>query len=58
MPLITYRELVEFYGSKIAHALLRVIEASSDAQDNVIFFDNETRLQRAFENMGRGALAA
>jgi len=55
---ITYRELVAFYGPRTARALLRTIEAALGEKSNVIYLDNELRLQHALASMNRELRAA
>ena len=48
---VTYRELVELYGERLAFAYLRVIErhAANAGSAQIIPFDRNIRMQRALD---------
>ena len=49
MASITYSELIDRYGSELAHDLLITIEKSAKIRDSIIHIDENTRLQRALD---------
>jgi len=55
---ITYKEMTLMYGPKAAQAFLRVLETSAHSSSDVVPFDHEERMRRAFEGFAEEEQAA
>ncbi len=58
MQHVTYKELVKRYGEQMAFGLLIAIERSAKIPDNVVYIDEEQRLQHAFDILNKEGMAA
>jgi len=58
MAKVTYHELVERYGAKMAYGLLLSIEQLAKIRDDIVHADEETRLERALSALDDGTMIA
>lgn len=59
MGLVTYQELIERFGAKMAYALLRVIEKNTNiGEGRICPINRNVRLQRALRNLDKQSLRA
>ena len=57
MDNVTYQDLVVRYGQTMAYDLLLTIEKSARIKEAYIYVDEDTRLERALEELNKTAAA-